>query len=91
MSRGLPLDVRVANCAGCGCLVLSVRELRRLGRDHGIQGRLAGRIHGRPYCHGCLEVSPAGVSGLAGGMATDHGSPSPWHENTTRAAEDGPR
>lgn len=85
MPDQLPDDLRVVNCAGCEALLSA--EPQRLC---GLPG-VGGRIKGRPFCAGCLAVTGAGVSGLAGGMATDHGSPSPWHENATRAQEEGPR
>lgn len=83
-------DDKAANCATCRMLMLAQPladdDLRRLAPD--CPATVAGRITGRAFCRGCLQISGAGVSGLAGGMATDFGSPSPWHENATRASED---
>lgn len=81
----LPDDAVVTNCAGCGALLAcNDRDAKRTGLR---QPR--GRIKERPFCAGCLDVGGAGVSGLAGGMATDFGSPSPWRENAVRGLEDG--
>lgn len=86
----LPDDLRVADCAGCGAVLAADRAQADALRCKHLP-TIAGRIKGRPYCAGCLAIAGAGVSGLAGGMATDHGSPSPWLEGSTRAIEDGPR
>lgn len=83
----LPDDLRVVNCAGCDAMLAVDRAQADALRCKHLP-TIAGRMHGRPYCAGCLDVGGAGVSGLAGGMATDHGSPSPWHENATRAHEE---
>ena len=82
-SRSLP-DAIVVNCGGCRVLLAVDRDL---ARAHAMP-HVSGRINGRAYCRGCLDVSGAGVSGLAGGMATDFGSPSPWNETAQRAREE---
>lgn len=90
MAERLPDDVRVVDCAGCRAVLAGDSVPQERAKALRLP-RIAGRIHGRPYCAGCLAIAGAGVSGLAGGLATDHGSPSPWLEGSTRALEDGPR
>ncbi|KKN85912.1 hypothetical protein LCGC14_0273240 [marine sediment metagenome] len=84
----LPPEMVVVNCAGCRT-VLRV-DPQNKWKGEAVPQRVRGRIKGKPFCSGCLDVSGAGISGLAGGMATDFGTPSPWHENSQRAAEDAP-
>ena len=83
----LPPDLIVVDCSGCS-KVLRVDPKNKY-KGQAVPPRVAGRINGKPFCTGCLDVSGAGVSGLAGGMATDFGTPSPWNENARRAREDG--
>ena len=82
----LPPDLVIVDCASCGD-VLRVDPTNRW-EGQAVPPRVAGRIKGAPFCSGCLDVSGAGVSGLAGGMATDHGTPSPWLEGAQRASEE---
>lgn len=86
MNGKLPDDLVVVDCAGCKALLSSEKQPRRVASTS--IGKVAGRIKGRPFCAGCLNIPGAGVSGLAGGMAGDFGSPSPWSENANRARED---
>lgn len=82
---GLPDSLIVVSCGTCRKL-LAVDPVE--AAIHRV-AKVAGRIKGRSYCSGCLAVSGAGVSGIAGGLATNLGSPSPWNENANRAREDG--
>jgi hypothetical protein len=48
-------DLKLANCAGCGCEVTS--NAHNAGR-YAIE-RLFGRIKGRPYCETCYRIKEA--------------------------------
>lgn len=57
MDNELPEDCLVCNCAQCGNLLIGENQSRReLPQD--APPTVGGRIHGRPYCRGCLTVRP---------------------------------
>lgn len=74
-----PDDFVACNCAGCGEMISS--DVRR--ETFEVQ-RIAGRIHGRPFCGACLIVAPKSA-GSAGTTKGDEAGP--WHENAVRALE----
>jgi hypothetical protein len=76
----LPPDLRVANCAACGAPVTADRAQ---AERHRLE-RLAGRIHGRPYCDPCLHSD--GIPGSGGGRAGPRDD-SPWQQNAVRILE----
>lgn len=55
LERTLPPEAKVANCAGCFCLVASSKS--DTFYRHAKRGlvRIAGRVLGRPYCAACLR------------------------------------
>lgn len=50
--KKLPQDLRVANCADCGAIVVSVRKV---ASNYGLS-ELAKRIEGRPFCRACVNL-----------------------------------
>jgi hypothetical protein len=61
-------DLKVCNCAGCREVLLGTahkEELRiaSITKEDttGVPPLVAGRIDGRPYCHGCLGYIEAGI------------------------------
>lgn len=79
-------DVRVCDCAGCGCEMVSQDECLRVPAEL-IAGRVvvACRLAGRPYCSPCSEVKviPCG-RGDPGWLTND----SPYQQNAIRHLED---
>ena len=77
--------MKVCNCAECGVEVS--KDIFPGIKDPRFPKRkaLGGRIHGRPYCHGCLS-STFGIGGRAGEYK---GEPSPGWENMIKVLEDG--
>lgn len=62
----LPETAKVCNCRGCGALLLAPNqgiEIKNVTLPE-----VAGKIDGKPYCTGCLEVRQSGVGGVSGGL-----------------------
>lgn len=43
-------DDKVCNCSQCGCEIVTIRNGKRHETAH--------RIHGRPWCSGCVAEQP---------------------------------
>lgn len=75
-------DARMCNCAECGRELLAKEDAWRIKEGMRKMNVVAGRMHGRPYCHTCLTVrrpppSPATPDDI-----------SPYQENAIRDLED---
>ena len=72
------IEPRICNCASCNKELVSLFvKGERTSTD------IAGRIKGRPYCAGCLEIRepPAGI--------VHGGDLNPGWENAVKAMEEG--
>ena len=86
----LPEDVKVCNCASCGCLLLGKNMAAwRCRQKKEVQEELPlvvyGHILGRPYCGPCLRAKPRPTTGGYEGSKDDD----PGQQNALRTWEDG--
>lgn len=85
----IPDDVKVCNCADCGCLLVAGGYITwiidRIRSQLPTPEMAFHRVNGRPYCNGCMSVVRPPP------CAASKDECSPWGENAVRALEDAPR
>lgn len=78
-------DVKLVNCAQCGCELLGESMHGIVNPSECGRPFVGGRINGRPYCNDCLRV-PTLRGWYSGPQDEDW---DPWQQNAVRQLEDG--
>lgn len=80
-------EIKACNCASCGEMILGAgQEMdKNIRKDLGLK-KMGGRIHGRPYCMGCVNARKSKWDKRVV-RVTWKGETSPAWENAIRAME----